>query len=394
MSRSALSGGIKTGCSFALAICALALLCGGDARATDRDWLFGGPGIDGARKMLRTASGSYLVGGWRNQVGIHDGGEGALLLVDANGRAAWDLTLSTTGRNQVSAIMERAQGGALAVVEEYPNARAEGQVVIVEVDAAGRVVTRHAVGGPGSDVADTIVPTVDGGYALAGESAATGHDNMDAWLVKLSATFEIEWQWREGGADRDRFNDLIVTRDGNLLAAGNRTTDGKSDAPLMVKYSSSGEVLWNRHITDLGKAASIRSVVETADGDLVVAGFSNATDGSFDSWIARFDRDGRMRWERTVAAEFADYLFDVTTAPGGGFLAAGAIQDRLRGPFDALVIAFDAAGAVNTTRRHGGPRSEQARAITAIDGGYVVAGQSRSEDKADEQIWLYEALTP
>ncbi|MBM4225681.1 MAG: hypothetical protein FJ167_13100, partial [Gammaproteobacteria bacterium] len=73
---------------------------------------------------------------------------------------------------------------------------------------------------------------------------------MDAWLVKLSATFEIEWQWREGGAGRDRFNDLIVTRDGNLLAAGNRTTDGKSDAPLMVKYSSSGEVLWNRHITD------------------------------------------------------------------------------------------------------------------------------------------------
>ena len=65
---------------------------------------------------------------------------------------------------------------------------------VVKLDAAGNILWQKALGGTGSDQAQAITASADGGYVVAGYSNSndgdvTGnHGSYDSWVVKLNAT--------------------------------------------------------------------------------------------------------------------------------------------------------------------------------------------------------------
>jgi hypothetical protein len=70
---------------------------------------------------------------------------------------------------------------------------------------------------------NTLTATPDGGYIFTGDtwsndgSVSGNHGMQDAWVCKIDATGNIQWQKCIGGTDMDFGECIITTADGGYL---------------------------------------------------------------------------------------------------------------------------------------------------------------------------------
>ena len=80
--------------------------------------------------------------------------------------------------------------------------------------------TYGGTGGTNDDLAYSLVETSDGGFALAGGTYSFGAGDCDFWLVKTDANGNMEWNCTYGGTNGDSAHSLVETSDGGLALAG------------------------------------------------------------------------------------------------------------------------------------------------------------------------------
>ena len=85
--------------------------------------------------------------------------------------------------------------------------------------------------------------------------------------------------------------------------------------------------------------AVANSVVETTDGDYVVAGARGS-----ELLLARVGASGDILWERTPGAGINDFGYSVTETADGGFIVAGAAAHPAQVKFDVYLLKTDARG--------------------------------------------------
>lgn len=72
----------------------------------------------------------------------------------------------------------------------------------------------------GASTFSKILPNADGGYLLAGRTAEYGFGYFDAYLLKLDANGQQQWQRTYGGAYRDEALDVAALADGGYIITG------------------------------------------------------------------------------------------------------------------------------------------------------------------------------
>ena len=116
--------------------------------------------------------------------------------------------------------------------ESYADMNYSSDAWVVKLDAKGNLTWQRSLGGSQCDKASSIVQTSDGGYIIAGYSESndgdvTGHDGGGYWIVKLDAKGNLIWQRAFGGSGSDLANSIILTSDGGYIVAGfSASTDG------------------------------------------------------------------------------------------------------------------------------------------------------------------------
>src|SRR5690606_16580649 len=100
---------------------------------------------------------------------------------------------------------------------------------IVKLDGSGEIDWEKSLGGSGTDQADAIHQTSDGGYVIAGRSNSTDEDvtgvhvngtNSDFWVVRIDGSGNIIWQKAFGGTRIDFARSVQQTADGHVIVAG------------------------------------------------------------------------------------------------------------------------------------------------------------------------------
>ena len=291
---------------------------------------------------------------------------------------------------------------------------------------------QKTLGGFDVDMANTVRPTSDGGYIIAGVTASDDGDvnglhapdslgNIydDAWLVKLDQDGVIEWQKCLGGTGSDLAYDIQVTSDGGyILVAGTQSNDGDVLAApgkgvWVVKMSAAAEVLWQRRLGG-SRAETIRSVQQTADGGYILAGSTNSDDGdasglhapdnfgaySDDFWVIKLDEAGVVQWQRCLGGTKTDRAYEVQQTSDGGFVVAGTTFSNdgdvtgfhVGAGSDSWVVKLDGLGNTQWSKSLGsggvvpnaGGGNEEARSVQQTsDGGYIVVGWTDSNNSGD-----------
>ena len=261
---------------------------------------------------------------------------------------------------------------------------------------------QKCLGGTINENANYIEVTPDGGYILAGYSSSNdgdvsgNHGYYDAWLVKLANTGAIQWQKSIGGSYYDYANSIKPTSDGGYIMAGytlsndgNATGNhGLSDA-WVVKLSSTGNVQWQKCFGGTADD-SANSIQQTTDGGYIIVGYTNSIDGDIseshygNAWIVKLSNTGNIQWQKTLGSTNGDYANSVEQTSDGGYILSGSATGT-SGDNDALIIKLSNIGDIQWSKTIGGRTNtgafgnDYAKDIkTTSDGGYIMLGQSNS----------------
>jgi len=262
------------------------------------------------------------------------------------------------------------------------------------------------LGGSGDDVANCIRPTSDGGFIIAGTSDSNdgditdNHGQDDFCLIKLNAAGDLIWQQSYGGTGGDEAISVVPTLDGGYAVAGKSSSNdsditgnhGSSDYWL-IKTNDQGIMQWQKLYG--GSQADVAYFMEpTSDNGFVLAGISYSNDGDVsgnhgmgDAWIIKVDQNGNLLWQKTIGGSKLDIANDIKQSADGGYIVTGYSLSNdgditvNKGQEDFLFFKLDANGNLQWEKTMGGSGGDCGSAgVQTIDGGYVFCGLTHSRD--------------
>jgi hypothetical protein len=119
------------------------------------------------------------------------------------------------------------------------------------------------------------------------------------------------------------------------------------------------------------------SLIQTSDGGYAIAGFTSSFGaGEWDVYVVKLDANGNLQWTKTIGGPYLRGHSLIQTSDGG-YAIAGATKSFGAGKLDVYVVKLDANGNLQWTKTIGGPASEIGNfhsLIQTSDGGYAIAG--------------------
>lgn len=307
---------------------------------------------------------------------------------------------------------------------------------LVKTDSDGNLQWSRTYGGSDDDRAEHLIQTSDGGYLLAGYSTSTDGDISqnagfyDHWIVKLDGSGEIEWERSYGFSGSDQLFSVIQTTDGGYFTGGfldvsasegagndgfTNPSDTHSDTRAVQhgvgefwghKLDANGNLEWRRYFGGTNNDR-VYQVIQAQDGGLLMVGASESNDfdvsnsrGSYDFWAVRVDQQGNLLWEQSYGGSEIDIAYAATATTDGGYLLAGDTRSNdldvtnFIGSADVWLVKIDDSGNLQWQKTLGGSNFESARAITPYNDGYAITGGSRSADgnvttnAGQNDIWI------
>jgi hypothetical protein len=95
-----------------------------------------------------------------------------------------------------------------------------------------------------------------------------------------------------------------------------------------------------------------------------------------------------MQWNKTYGGAYHDNAFRVIQASDGGYVLAGSTYSFGAGDNDAWLVKTDSFGIMQWNKTYGGAYHDESTAIQAIDGGYILTGNTKSFGAGAQDWWL------
>jgi len=285
---------------------------------------YGGSGTDYCYSVQQTSDGGYVVTGYTSSFGA-GGNDFYLVKTDANGDTLWTRTYGGTGTDYAYSVQQTSDGGY--VVAGYTDSYETYQYdfYLVKTDANGDTLWTRTYGGSGTEKAESVQQTTDGGYIVAGYTSSFGAGLVDAWLVKIDANGDFLWAQSYGGANWDYVYSVQQTSDGGYILAGYEDSFGAGSKDVWsIKTDANGDTLWTRTYGGSGDDRSYSSQ-QTTDGGYAIGGCTNSFGaGGFDVWLIKTDANDDTLWTRTYGGSASDRAECVQQTTDGGYIVSGA----------------------------------------------------------------------
>ncbi|MCP4364530.1 MAG: hypothetical protein GY800_04455 [Planctomycetes bacterium] len=247
-------------------------------------------------------------------------------------------------------------------------------------------------GGTVEDWASSIQQTREGGYIVAGLAGSFGVGKRSLWVLKLRPDASVEWQKAYGGLVRDEAKSIRQTGDGGYIVAGVTRSFGVWEADMWVlKLRPDGAVEWQKAYGGVARDEAL-SIQQTGDGGYIVAGYTESFGaGKEDFWVIKLRSDGAVEWQKTYGGVDMDGASSIQQTGDGGYIVAGYTRSFDAGGGDFWVLKLAPDGSVEWQKAYGGTDrdGDGAGSIRQTrDGGYIVAGATLSFDVGDSDLWV------
>ena len=266
-------------------------------------------------------------------------------------------------------------------------------VLVIKTDPLGIPQWSRVSVGASDDEANSMVRTVDGGYALCGwtRSYGPGVPNPNVLVAKLTGGGALQWAWALGGAADDRTFSIVQTKDSGYAVVGYTYTYGPPPYPnvLVLKLNPMGLPQWVRAYwctPHVGEDEGY-SIVQTVDGGYAVAGRAKVLSaGNFDAFVLKLDPFGNVLWMDFVGGDADDEAYSVAQDLQTNVMVAGWTRSYGSNPMvttDIFVLQCLAGGPPIWQFTYGWPVGDERvlddRSLVATaDGGTALCGPTNS----------------
>ncbi len=278
------------------------------------------------------------------------------------------------------------------------------------------ILWQKSFGGSGTEHpfnSQRMIQTSDGGYIMAGYSDSNDGDvginygRSDIWIIKLDAQGNLQWKRSIGGIGSEVPNSIQQTFDGGFIIAGSHQNvnnvsgngnHGSSDF-YIVKLSSNGVIQYSEFNLPQGEQYGgtggeiASSIQQTLDSGYIVAGYSYSSDGDLstnygqsDYWIVKLNSLFVIQWQKTYGGSLEDEAQSIQQTSDGGYIVAGNSRSHdfdvtsNIGNHDYWILKLNSVGELVWQGSYGGSAEDYPKSIHQTnDGGYIIAGYTISQ---------------
>jgi hypothetical protein len=262
------------------------------------------------------------------------------------------------GSDYAQSVIQTSDGGYLAVGESY----AYGSVgYVVKTDIAGNMVWNKTYG---SGCINTAIQLSDDSYVLAGSSGGPG--NELGWLLKIDSSGNQIWSKTWGRyVSTTRAYDLIQTSDGGFAFVGHTNAEGAGSSDGYLVKTNSVDIM--------------RSLIQTSEGGYVLTGKLNTGSGGSAAndriWLVRTNSQGVQQWSETYTTSSSGAYKVISITDGFAVIGIANLQPNYYLWGEACLLTTDTSGVqqfFNTYSQITG--AAWLTGIQTSDGGYALGG--------------------
>jgi hypothetical protein len=350
---------------------------------------YGGPDGDLGRAVQQTTDGGYIVAGYTASYGT-GGIDIYLVKTDASGDTLWTRTYGGGSDDCGYSVQQTSDGGYVIAGVTRSQGAGGDDVYLIKTGPAGETLWTRTYGGTADDNGYAVQQTADGGYIIAGYTWSFGAGLWDVYLIKANADGDTLWTRAFGGRHQDVSYSVQQTADGGYVIAGITSSYGAGGADIyLIKTDANGDVEWTRTYgtteSDEGYA-----VQQTTDGGYIVAGMTTSFGaGRCDVYLIKTSASGDTLWTRTFGGDHDEYGYSVHQVADGGYVIAGTTRSFGAGIDDIYLIKTSASGNALWTRTFGGDSFDYGHSVhQTADGGYVIAGYTLPSGASAYDVYL------
>jgi len=204
-------------------------------------------------------------------------------------------------------------------------------------------------GGTSWDEVSSVQQTSDGGYILAGYTSSFGAGGYDAFLIKTDENGNIVWIKTYGGTGGDFSYSVQQASDGGYIVAGGTNSFGAGGLDVfLIKTDADGNIIWAKTYRGTGDEWA-RSFHQTSDGGYILAGATNSFGvGGYDILLIKTDANGNIIWAKTYRGTDDEKAYSVKQTSDGGYIVAGKTRSFGAGSWDVFLVKTDANGNIGS----------------------------------------------
>jgi hypothetical protein len=355
-----------------------------------------GVAVDSSGNIYVCGCSNSSMDGIANQGGF----DAFLRKFDSAGNWIWTKTLATSSDDEASGIA--VDSNDFIYVTGQTNGDLNGNIragsvnaFIAKFDSSGSIQWTKMSGTIMGEVGMAVAVDNSGNVYVMGVTYENDVNpfhpgNSDVFLSKYDPAGLLQWRHlissTEGdfgyGLAADNHSDIFITghTGGNL---NGNTNAGGADA-FIVKYSSTGALLWTRTLGSSGDDLA-RSVTVDPSGNAYITGYTNGNlegninQGNGDAFIAKYDSSGNLQWTKLLGSSGQEFGYAIKADSDGSVYVSGSTDGNLdgnsnAGQTDIFLAKYDSAGLKKWSKTIGSLESESGFAVDVRNSNIYITG--------------------
>ena len=196
------------------------------------------------------------------------------------------------------------------------------------------------------------------------------------------------WARAYGGSNSDSTHSIQQTSDGGFIVAGETSSFGTNTDVWILKLDANGNISWQKNYGGNGVDVA-SSIQQTSDGGFIVAGETSSFGTDTDVWILKLDANGNISWQKNYGGNGVDVAHSIQQTSDGGFIVAGESKSFGTGDRDIWVLKINSSGGIQWQKTYGEDAADDSAYSVqqTSDGGFIVAGETILTNVGD--FWVF-----
>jgi len=271
----------------------------------------------------------------------------------------------------------------------------DGDLLILKVDSAGNIIFNKTFGTKNYDRMNNLILMRDGGVLAVGSSVTsrstydsmfeTGLGKNDIYITRFSKDGAKLWSKKYGTKYDDRGIDAAEAIDGSIVVVSTTSYEKNKNVTLM-RITENGNKMWLKHYKSK-TLVTPRKIIRLRDNNFVVALSEYNNMQKEQIRLIKFDLYKNVLIDKKIFTTYPSRLNDIKEFSDGSFIGVGYVKDIYN--TDGLVMILDSNLNMKNQEHYGKEQYDLFNAVTILHNSQAAAaGVHTNENSQETNMWV------
>ncbi|HYG50357.1 MAG TPA: hypothetical protein VD905_05610, partial [Flavobacteriales bacterium] len=285
-------------------------------------------------------------------------------------------TNSPGGEEQNEAVIRSSDNTIVTAGWYYSGTTLTNDLLLTKQDMNGTVIwsRTYADAGGNNEMGIDLMQDAAGNYVVVGNINDGTSFGMLLAKFDVNGNFLFSKKYTYGA--NASAEGIVQTPDGNYVIAGHTSGGPTTSSILVIKTDQLGDTLWTKNISASGIGEYSHDIVNTPDGGLAIIGDVDVSGTVYHFFLMKLNATGNYQWSNTYSGGLGnDLAYELSVTSDGNFIVTGTSDNYGAVSGDLLIAKLDSTGGVIFSNIYGiGMFNAGYSVQETFDGGFIATG--------------------